>query len=172
MLSEANHGPGDLREACEGSLAELDVDAFDCYALHWPGALAHRGALRGLSRLPVAEQERLTFPTNESGEPAGADHSLVETWRRMEALHEDGLARTLGVCNVTLAQLTQLVEGVRVPPALVQVERHPYRPRTDLVKWCHEQGIRVIAHSPLSAPGLLTDPGRRVGGREGRFDGR
>jgi alcohol dehydrogenase (NADP+) len=41
---------------------------------------------------------------------------------------------------------------------VVQVERHPYRPRRALVEWCHARGIRVVAHSPLSAPGLLTDP--------------
>jgi alcohol dehydrogenase (NADP+) len=45
-----------------------------------------------------------------------------------------------------------------VPPALVQVERHPYRPREALVDWCHRRGIRVVAHSPLSAPGLLREP--------------
>jgi alcohol dehydrogenase (NADP+) len=38
------------------------------------------------------------------------------------------------------------------------VERHPYRPRSALVEWCHRRGIRVVAHSPLSAPGLLDDP--------------
>jgi alcohol dehydrogenase (NADP+) len=76
----------------------------------------------------------------------------------METLYERGLARTLGVCNVTLPQLTRLVDAARVPPALVQVERHPYRPRTELVEWCHRRGIRVVAHSPLSAPGLLEDP--------------
>ena len=153
-----NHGPGHLRRACEGSLDELGIDAFDCYALHWPDAWAHRGDLRELSRLSVTEQERRTFPTDEAGAPIQADHSLTETWARLEELHEDGLARTLGVCNVTRAQLARLVDDARIPPALVQVERHPYRPRTDLVEWCHERGIRVVAHSPLSAPGLLTDP--------------
>lgn len=153
-----NHGPGDLRRACEGSLAELGVDAFDAYALHWPGALAHAGDLRALSRAPVAAQERATFPTGADGSLRTAAHSTVETWRRMERLHAGGLARTLGVCNVTLPQLAALVDRATVPPALVQVERHPYRPRSALVEWCHRQGIRVIAHSPLSAPGLLDDP--------------
>ncbi|MFC7228709.1 aldo/keto reductase [Salinirubellus salinus] len=153
-----NHGPGHLRQACEGSLDELGVDAFDCYALHWPDAWAHRGELRELSTLPVTEQEQLTFPTDETGDPVRADHSLRETWSRLEALYDDDLTRTLGVCNVTCPQLARLVEEARVPPALVQVERHPYRPRTDLVEWCHARGIRVVAHSPLSAPGLLTDP--------------
>lgn len=152
-----NHGPGHLTRACEGSLAELGADAFDCYALHWPGAWRHVDDLQALSKQPVAEQERLTFPTT-GGEPDRADHGLVETWRRMEQLHERGLARTLGVCNVTLPQVARLVDAARVPPTLVQVELHPYRPRTALVDWCHARGIRVVAHSPLSVPGLLTDP--------------
>jgi diketogulonate reductase-like aldo/keto reductase/predicted dehydrogenase len=153
-----NHGPDALRRACEGSLAELGVDAFDCYALHWPGALAHTEDLRELSQASALEREQLTFPTDGDGALHAGPHSLPETWRRMERLHADGLARTLGVCNVTLPQLAALVERATVPPALVQVERHPYRPRTALVEWCHRQGIRVVAHSPLSAPGLLDDP--------------
>ena len=44
---------------------------------------------------------------------------MPETWRRMERLHADGLTRTLGVCNVTLPQLSALVEGA--PAALVAV---------------------------------------------------
>jgi diketogulonate reductase-like aldo/keto reductase/predicted dehydrogenase len=153
-----NHGPGALREACEGSLDELGVDAFDCYALHWPDAWAYRGPLRDLASRPIEEQERLTFPTDDEGNPARADHDLLDTWRRLERLWEAGLTRTLGLCNVTLPQLARVVDAARVPPALVQVERHPYRPRETLVEWCHARGIRVVAHSPLSAPGLLTDP--------------
>ena len=153
-----NHGPGHLVEACEGSLDELGIDAFDCYALHWPEAWEHRGVLRDLASLPVDEGERLTFPTDADGDPRRADHALTDTWRRLERLHDRGLTRTLGICNVTLPQLARVVDAARLPPAIVQVERHPYRPRTDLVAWCHRRGIRVLAHSPLSAPGLLDDP--------------
>jgi diketogulonate reductase-like aldo/keto reductase/predicted dehydrogenase len=162
-----NHGPGHLEAACEGSLSNLGVDSFDCYALHWPDAWAHRGDLRSLSRLPVTDQERLTFPTDDTGEPISADHTLLDTWRRLEALHDRGLTRTLGVCNISLARLERLVDAARIPPALVQVERHPYRPRTDLVEWCHERGIRVVAHSPLSAPGLREEPVVRAVADEG-----
>jgi len=144
-------------EACRGSLSELGVDAFDCYALHWPEAWAYRGPLRRLAEKPVAEQERLTFPKAD-GERATADLSLAESWRNLEAAHDRGLARTLGLCNVSRDQLAAVLEAGSVRPALVQVERHPYRPRTDLVEFCHERGIRVVAHSPLSAPGLLDEP--------------
>ncbi|WP_372479684.1 aldo/keto reductase [Halomicrobium sp. HM KBTZ05] len=143
--------------ACRGSLSELGIDAFDCYTLHWPTAWKHRGPLDRLAEKPVAEQERLTFPERD-GEPATVDVSLTETWRRMESLVDEGLTRTLGLCNVSVEQLDAVCEGARVPPALVQVESHPYRPRSELVAECHDRGIRVVAHSPLSAPGLLEEP--------------
>jgi diketogulonate reductase-like aldo/keto reductase/predicted dehydrogenase len=147
-----------VAEACETTLDELGVDALDCYMLHWPEAWEYTGPLRRLAAEPVDRQEALTFPETEDGERATADASLASTWRRMEALHDRGLTATLGVCNVDVSTLADLVETARVPPAVVQVECHPYRPRRNLVSWCHERGIRVVAHSPLSAPGLLAEP--------------
>jgi len=152
-----NHRREHLLEACVGSRTELGIDAFDCYALHWPTAWEHRGPLEELASKPVAEQERLTFPERD-GDPAHADVSLGEAWTNLEAVHERGWARTLGVCNVSRAQLETVLDVATIPPALVQVERHPYEPRADLVEFCHERGIRVVAHSPLSAPGLLDEP--------------
>ena len=147
-----------VREACEGSLAALGVDAIDCYMLHWPEAWAYRGPLEDLASMSPAEQEALTFPTDGDGERATVDVPLIETWGRLERLADDGLARTIGVCNVSLGQLERIVEAARILPAIVQVESHPYLPREDLVRACRERGIRVVAHSPLSAPGLLDEP--------------
>jgi diketogulonate reductase-like aldo/keto reductase/predicted dehydrogenase len=144
-----------LVEACEGSLDALGVATLDCYMLHWPDAWAYQGPLRNLAAKSPAEQEAMTFPTDGDGNRETVDAALTETWRRLETLADRGLARTLGICNVSLDQLTTITDVARVPPAVVQVESHPYQPRTDLVRACHERGIRVMAHSPLSAPGLL-----------------
>ncbi len=153
-----NHRREHLLEACAGSREELGVEAFDCYTLHWPEAWAHQGALERLAEQPVERQEALTFPTDADGEPATADVSLAEAWQNLEAVHERGWARTLGVCNVSVDQLRTVLRAGSVPPALVQVEVHPYQPRTELVEFCHDRGVRVVAHSPLSAPGLLEEP--------------
>ncbi len=153
-----NHRRPHLLDACAGSRTELGIDAFDCYALHWPDAWAHRGPLTRLAEAPVPEREALTFPEDESGEIETADVSLEAAWANLEAVHERGWTRTLGLCNVSRDQLETVLDSGSVPPALVQVERHPYRPRTELVSYCHDRGIRVIAHSPLSAPGLLDEP--------------
>jgi len=153
-----NHRREHLLAACEGSLAELGVDAFDCYMLHWPEAWAHRGPLDRLAELPVDEAERRAFPETDDGEIETAPVSLAEAWRNLERVHERGLARTLGVCNVSREQLETVLDAGTVDPALVTVERHPYQPRTAFVEFCHDRGIRVVAHAPLSAPGLLDEP--------------
>jgi alcohol dehydrogenase (NADP+) len=156
-----NTNHGHVAEACETTLEELGVDALDCYLLHWPDAWEYTGPLHRLAELPVERQEALTFPADGDGERATADVSLEAAWRGLETLHDRGLTASLGICNVDRATLSRIVEFARVPPAVVQVECHPYRPRTDLVSWCHERGVRVVAHSPLSAPGLLDDPAVR-----------
>ncbi|MFT4933003.1 MAG: diketogulonate reductase-like aldo/keto reductase, partial [Natronomonas sp.] len=153
-----NHRRDHMIEAATGSLSELGLEAFDCYALHWPEAWAHRGPLTRLAEKPVERQEALTFPEDDDGDVATADVPLETAWRNLEAVADRGLARTLGVSNVSRSQLETILETGRLRPALVQIERHPYRPRDDLVSFCHERGIRVVAHSPLSAPGLLEEP--------------
>jgi alcohol dehydrogenase (NADP+) len=153
-----NHRREHLVEACAGSRDELGIDAFDCYALHWPDAWAHRGELRRLAEKPVDRQEALTFPEDGDGDIETADISLARAWQNLEVVRDRGWAHTLGACNVSRAQLETILEAGTVRPALVQVERHPYQPQSALVEYCHERGIRVVAHSPLSAPGLLEEP--------------
>jgi alcohol dehydrogenase (NADP+) len=152
-----NHCREHLLEACAGSRTELGIDTFDCYMLHWPSALVHRGALRRLAEKPIERQEALTFPRDDDGGLETADVSLSTAWRNLETVHDRGWARTLGACNVSLAQLETILEVGTVRPAIVQIERHPYQPQRELVSRCHEHGIRVVAHSPLSAPGLLEE---------------
>jgi alcohol dehydrogenase (NADP+) len=147
-----------VAEACEGSLDALEIDAFDCYMLHWPEAWEYQGPLRNLAEKDPETQEALTFPTDETGAPRRVDVPLTETWERLEALVDRGLTRTLGVSNVDLAQFETIVESARIPPAVVQIESHPYVPQQEVVEACHDRGIRVMAHSPLSAPGLLNEP--------------
>ncbi len=153
-----NHRQEHLLQACAGSLDELGIDAFDCYTLHWPEAWVHQGELSRLAEQPVEQQEALTFPETDDGDIATADLSLEQAWENLEVVADRGWARSLGICNVSRSQLETILDTGGIDPALVQIERHPYEPQTDLVEFCHERGIRVVAHSPLSAPGLLSEP--------------
>ncbi len=50
----------------------------------------------------------------------GLGQSDWDAWRTMEALHDQGELRSLGISNVTLSQLESLVEKARVRPSWVQ----------------------------------------------------
>jgi len=161
-LWNTNHRPEHVREACETTLAQLGVDSLDCYMLHWPDAWAYQGPLTDLAALPHDAAQARTFPTDADGEPAAVDVPLADTWAAMEALVADGLVDALGASNLPVARLDDLLAAASVPPAVVQFERHPYRPNRELVAWCREHGAVPMAHSPLSAPGLLREDAVRT----------
>ncbi|RJT07135.1 aldo/keto reductase [Halococcus sp. IIIV-5B] len=158
LLSKVwNTNHGHVTEACQGTLNALGIEALDCYLLHWPSAWAYQGPLRDLATKSVAEQEALTFPEEDDGTPQTVDVPLSETWKRMESLVDQGFTRTLGICNVSIKELAPIVETARIRPRIVQVGIDPSTPRTQLVRYCHERGIRVLAHSPLSGVDLETN---------------
>jgi diketogulonate reductase-like aldo/keto reductase len=64
----------------------------------------------------VIDSYLLHGPTQRSG-LAAADW---EAWRAMEAIHDSGRVRLLGVSNVTLEQVQRLCQQARMPPRFVQ----------------------------------------------------
>jgi alcohol dehydrogenase (NADP+) len=57
--------------------------------------------------------------------------------------------------------LLPIYEAARIKPAVVQVEAHPYLPETELLEFCKEKGIVLLAFAPLghgAKPGPLEDP--------------
>ena len=119
-----------VEQSAASSLTHLGVDALDAYLLHGPS----------------------TFP--------GLGDADVEVWRAMEALHDAGRARLLGVSNVTAAQLQALHEAARVKPAIVQ-NRTFTRPRADadVRAFCAGHGMAYEGFSLLTAiPQVLAHP--------------
>jgi methylglyoxal reductase len=75
-------------------------------------------------------------------------------WEAMAALTNDGLVRWIGVSNFDREQL-ELCQRIRPVDSLQPNLSLLYRRDQDLIEWCGEQGIGVIAYGPL-AFGLLT----------------
>ena len=69
----------------------------------------------------------------------------------MEALVRAGLTRNIGVCNMTSGFLMDLLAGTTIPPAVLQVEMHPYLTQERLVRFAAQHDIAVTAFSPLGA---------------------
>ena len=82
--------PTQVEQSLVNSLEHLGTDVIDSYLLHGPTTT------HGL---------------------AAADW---EAWRAMEAIHDSGRVRLLGVSNVTLEQLQSLCQEARISPRFVQ----------------------------------------------------
>src|ERR1700743_942593 len=79
----------------------------------------------------------------------------------MERLVGQGKCRAIGLSDISLEQLAPLYEAATIKPAVVQVESHPYLPQTELLDFCRQRGVVLLAFAPLGhgiRPGPLEDP--------------
>ena len=146
-LWNTNHRPERVKAAFDGSRRRLQVDYVDCYLIHTPYAFA-----AGDDPDPRDERGDVVYDPGVS---------LGETWQALERLVDDGHCRSIGLSNVSLDTLREIVSGARIDPAAVQVESHPYLPEWDLLDFCREHGIVLQAFAALGhamKPNLLADP--------------
>jgi diketogulonate reductase-like aldo/keto reductase len=87
-------------------------------------------------------------------------HELrLESWRVLERLHVEGLARSIGVSNFLAHHLDELLADASVPPSVNQIELSPFLhgSREGTLRRCAEEGIAVEAYSPLTKGRRLDD---------------
>lgn len=119
--------PSSIRNALKKSLRRLNIPKVDLYQIHWP--------------LP----------------PLSVDHWM----KQMIEVYEEGLIGAIGVSNYDLEKTTKSQETLvkaGLTLASNQVEYHLLERRIEkngLMQYCHENGIKVIAYSPL-AMGILS----------------
>lgn len=80
---------------------------------------------------------------------------LIDTWRAMEALVEEGLVRNIGICNFTTALLRDLMNNAKIPPAVLQVELHPYLTQKKLVRYCRSNRIQMTGFSSFGGASYI-----------------
>jgi diketogulonate reductase-like aldo/keto reductase len=146
-LWNTNHRPERVKPAFDASCRRLQLDYIDCYIIHTPFAFQ-----------PGDEQD----PRDEHGRVIyDSGVTLVDTWRALERLVDDGHCRSIGLSDITLEKLREIVAAARIKPAMVQVESHPYLPEWELLDFCREHGIVVQAFAALGhamEPNVLADP--------------
>ena len=144
-LWNTDHRAEHVRPALERTLKDLQVDYLDLYLIHFPIALKH-----------VPHDHH--YPADwlyDQNDPNGKMQldavPLSETWAAMEEMVEAGLVRHIGVCNFSTGLIHDLLTYAKIPPAVVQVESHPYFTQEPLLRLCRERNIAVTAFSPLGA---------------------
>jgi diketogulonate reductase-like aldo/keto reductase len=146
-LWNTNHRPERVKPAFEGSCRRLQIDYVDCYIIHTPFAFQ-----------PGDEQD----PRDERGYVIyDSGVTLLDTWGALERLVDEGQCKSIGLSDVSLEKLRPIVAAARIKPAVVQVESHPYLPEWELLDFCRQHGIVVLAFAALGHamdPRLLDDP--------------
>lgn len=74
----------------------------------------------------------------------------------MEEQVDSKLTRSIGLSNFNAAQITKILKNCRIKPDALQIEVHIYLQNHKLVKFAQDNGIVVVAYSPLGAPGRIT----------------
>src|SRR5262245_21450317 len=57
--------------------------------------------------------------------------TLLDTWRALEGLVDEGRCRAIGLSDVSLEKVKEIFGVARIKPAVVHVESHPYLPEWD-----------------------------------------
>jgi diketogulonate reductase-like aldo/keto reductase len=146
-LWNTNHRPERVKPAFEASLARLQLDYVDLYLIHTPFA----------------------FQAGDEPDPRDSNGNVIydrevklsQTWAALEELVEEGKCKAIGLSDIGLEELKQIVEGAKIKPAVVHVESHPYLPEWELLAYCRKHGIVLQAFAALghnSEPNVLADP--------------
>lgn len=146
-LWNTNHRPERVKPAFEASRRRLQVDMIDCYIIHTPFAFR-----------PGDDQD----PRDERGQVVyDSGVTLIDTWRALESLVDEGKCKSIGLSDVNLEKVREVVAAARIKPAVVQVESHPYLPEWELFHFCRDHGIVLLAFAALGhgmEPRVLDDP--------------
>lgn len=111
-----------VEQSFANSLEHLSADVIDSYVLHGPAART------------------------------GLTPADWEAWRAMEAIHDSGRARLLGVSNVSLEQLQRLCQQARVRPRFVQNRCYAAQGWDSQIRaFCSANGIVYQGFSLLTA---------------------
>lgn len=129
----------DVERCLKKSLADLQLDYFDLYLIHVPFAV------------PYTEGP---FGKHENGDIILSDTDHVETWKKLEEFKSQGLIKHIGISNFNEKQIQRLLNNSVVKPECLQVEIHVYMQQPELLKFCADNDILVVAYSSLGSRGI------------------
>ena len=133
-------------ETLTKTLTELGVAYLDLFLIHWPFGFAERALEK-----PPGSPQPLRLPDGSPNPIWTIKVEYLKTWAAMESFVASGAVRSIGVSNFTCEQLDQLRSVAKIPPAVNQVELHPYLSQRELMAHCEAVNVRIMGYSPLGS---------------------
>ena len=128
----------EVKKSCQKSLSDLQLSYIDLYFVHWPFPNYHAPGCDGDSR-------------NPDSKPFSVDE-FMDTWRQCEELYELGLIKAIGMSNMTVSKLEQVLPLCRIKPSALEMECHPSFQQQDLFEYAMRREIRPIGFCPIGSP--------------------
>jgi 2,5-diketo-D-gluconate reductase B len=121
----------------------------------WPSHFAPRELERTardcLVRLRLSEVDLLLLHWPNPQIP------LTETLGALCKVKRDGLARNIGVSNFTVPLIDEALQASSEPLVCDQFECHPFLDQSKLIAACRQQGMAVVAYSPIAKGSVRDD---------------
>jgi 2,5-diketo-D-gluconate reductase A len=71
-------------------------------------------------------------------------------WRAMEEMYKVGKVRAVGVSNFHPDRLTDLIVNNEIPPAVNQIETHPFHQQIETQKFLQENNVQIESWGPFA----------------------
>ena len=128
----------EVEAACRQSLEDLGLSTIDLYFVHWPFPNYHAPGCGGDYRNPDSKP----FSVEE----------FMDTWRQCERLVDKGLVRYIGMSNMTVKKLEQVLPLCRIQPAALEMECHPSFQQQELFDYAVTHKIVPVGFCPIGSP--------------------
>ena len=130
-----SHEKEQVQPAWQRTLADLQLEYLDLYLIHWP----------------IALKAGVVMPEDGEGFLKSEEAPLDETWKEMERMQAEGLARHIGVSNFSPARMEKMISTASHAPEVNQVECHPFLVQKELLEVCQKHGVVLTAYCPVSS---------------------